>query len=242
MNPPTMRVVYLTDSPEGGGPGTTLATPAAGGDVRALPVQTHVPLSLLAAVGERVAEVGLRMQRAPQEDGPGGVAGTPAGAVTAAVLAEAERLERFGLQLQELAQVAARAQQLRHEAVDLGLALVQTVAEWSAEANRLGVELHGPVCSEPVHANPAALKHLLDLMVEHALQQGRAVRLGVEAPTSGSGVAVVATVSSEPASQSPVRDTLAWMALQWFARALGLTPLREVVPRGERLTLVLPRG
>lgn len=238
MNPPTMRVVYLTDSPEGSGPGAALAAPASGSEVRALPVQTHVPLSLLAAVGERVAEVAMRMQAAPQGDGTSASVGT----ALAAVIGEAERLERFGLQLQELAQVAARAQQLRREAVDLGMALVQTVAEWSAEANRLGVELHGPVCSEPVHANPAALKHLLDLMVEHALQQGRAVRLGVEIPTSGSGVAVVAAVSSEPASQSPVRDTLAWMALQWFARALGLTPVREVVPRGERLTLVLPRG
>lgn len=238
MNPPTMRVVYLTDSPEGSGPGAALAAPASGSEVRALPVQTHVPLSLLAAVGERVAEVAMRMQAAPQGDGTSAAVGT----ALAAVIGEAERLERFGLQLQELAQVAARAQQLRREAVDLGMALVQTVAEWSAEANRLGVELHGPVCSEPVHANPAALKHLLDLMVEHALQQGRAVRLGVEIPTSGSGVAVVAAVSSEPASQSPVRDTLAWMALQWFARALGLTPVREVVPRGERLTLLLPRG
>jgi hypothetical protein len=227
MNAPTVRVVHLADSQEGRG---AAAGPAAGADIRTLPVQTHVPLSLLAAVGERVAESATRMQAAA----PGDCAG--------AALAEAERLERFGLQLQELAQVAARAQQLRRESVDLGLALVQTVAEWSAEADRLGVELHGPACSEPVHANPAALKHLLDLMVEHALQQGRAVRLEVEVPATGSGVAVVATVSSEPASQSPERDTLAWMALQWFARALGLTPARQVVARGERLSLLLPRG
>lgn len=229
MNVPTVRVVYLTDSQEGRAAAAAGAAPAAGADVRTLPVQTHVPLSLLAAVGERVAEGSTRMQSAA----PGDCAG--------AGLVEAERLERFGLQLQELAQVAARAQQLRRESVDLGLALVQTVAEWSAEADRLGVELHGPACSEPVHANPAALKHLLDLMVEHALQQGRAVRLEVEVPAAGSGVTVVATVSSEPASQSPARDTLAWMTLQWFARALGLTPTRDVVPRGERLTLLLPR-
>jgi len=230
MNLPTVRVVYLTDSPEGRAPAAAGTSPAASADVRTLPVQTQVSLSLLAAVGERVAESAARMQAAPS------------GSCSRAELAEAERLERFGLQLQELAQVAARAQQLRREAVDLGLALVQTVAEWSTEADRLGVELHGPACSEPVHANPAALKHLLDLMVEHALQQGRAVRLEVEIPASGSGVAVVATVSSEPASQSPERDTLAWMTLQWFGRALGLTPTREIVPRGERLTLTLPRG
>ncbi|MFO1286479.1 MAG: hypothetical protein U1F49_08070 [Rubrivivax sp.] len=90
--------------------------------------------------------------------------------------------------LQELAHVVARAQQLRQESVDLGLALLQTVAEWSAEAARQGVELHGPACSEPVMANPAALKHLLDLMVEHALQQGRAVRMQIELPADGGGV------------------------------------------------------
>jgi len=232
MNLPTVRVVYLTDSQEDPGPvsGSGTAPTAPGAEVRTLPLQTHVPLSLLAAVGERVAESAARMQAVPPAER------------AEATLAEAQRLERFGLQLQELAQVAARAQQLRHEAVDLGLALVQTVAEWSADAHRLGVELHGPACSEPVHANPAALKHLLDLMVEHALQQGRAVRLGVEIPASGQGVTVVATVNSEPAAQSPARDTLAWMALQWFARALGLTAARERVPRGERLTLLLPRG
>jgi len=235
MNVPTVRVVYVTDSPQGAGPPPgSGAAPTGAAEVRALPLQTHVPLSLLAAVGERVAESAARMQAVP-----------PAERAEAA-LAEARRLERFGLQLQELSQVAARAQQLRHEAVDLGLALVQTVAEWSSEAHRLGVELHGPACSEPVHANPAALKHLLDLMVEHALQQGRAVRLGVEIAPPGPGaihgVWVVATVNSEPAAQSPARDTLAWMALQWFARALGLTAAREGVPLGERLTLLLARA
>ncbi|MBI5719245.1 MAG: hypothetical protein HZC37_16380 [Burkholderiales bacterium] len=225
MNPPTVRVVYLTDTAE--------AHPRAA-DVRPLPVQAQVPLPLLAAIGERLAASTARMQEEAAK-------ARPSESPCASVVDELARLERFGLQLQELAQVAARAQQLRHESVDLGLALLQTVAEWSAEADRLGVELHGPACSEPVHANPAALKHLLDLMVEHALQQGRAVRLEVEVPASGTAVSVVVTVSSEPASQSPERETQAWMTLQWFARALGLAPVREVVARGERLTFSLPR-
>lgn len=237
MKPPTVRVVYLTDSPEArtaGGPSAT-AAPApqgsSGADVRPLPVPAQVPLPLLAAIGERLAASTSRLQEAAQAQGP-----------REDTLAELARLERFGLQLQELAQVVARAQQLRHESVDLGLALLQTVAEWSAEADRLGVELHGPACSEPVHANPAALKHLLDLLVEHALQQGRSVRLEVEAPPDARAVRVVATVSSEPASQCPQRDTLAWATLQWFARALGIVVERAEVPRGERLTLALPRG
>ncbi|MBL8286872.1 MAG: HAMP domain-containing histidine kinase [Rubrivivax sp.] len=184
-----------------------------------------LPLPLLAAVGERLAAVASRAIASPA---------TAAG--------ELARLEAFGLQLQELAHVVARAQQLRQESVDLGLALLQTVAEWSAEAARQGVELHGPACSEPVLANPAALKHLLDLMVEHALQQGRAVRLQIELPADGGAVRLVAAVSSEPAAQSPARDTLASSLLQWFARALGLPVEREAVPRGERVVVALPRG
>lgn len=243
MKVPTLRAVYLTDMAEdreGRDASEPQLRAAAGAQVRPLPLalqpsmQTHAPLPLLAAIGERVAATAARMQAAAAGGAPSPAAGGG--------LSEPEQLERFGLQLQELAQVAARAQQLRHETVDLGLALVQTVAEWSAEANRLGVELHGPACSEPVHTNPAALKHLLDLMVEHALQQGSAVRLEVEPPLLGDGVNIVAVVSSEPASQCPERDTLAWITLQWFARALGLSPVREVVQRGERLTLLLPRG
>lgn len=229
MNPPTVRVVYLTDSPEGHGSEGAAAPILVKSDVRPLPANAHVPVQLLAAVGERIAASMSRMQDAE-----------PSAPPSAAARDELARLERFGLQLQELSQVAARAQQLRHESVDLGLALLQTVAEWSVEADRLGVELHGPACSEPVHANPAALKHLLDLLVEHALQQGRAVRLQIEKPDAGGGARVVATVSSEPAAQCPARDTLAWMLLQWFSRALGLTPERVAVPRGERLTLLLP--
>ncbi|MBL8345136.1 MAG: hypothetical protein JNN03_06825 [Rubrivivax sp.] len=245
MNLPTVRVVYLTDpappSPGRDASAGAAAVPATAANaanaanaagrsgVRPLPVQAQLPLPLLAAIGERLAASTAAMQERARSSPPCGTD-----------LDELSRLEQFGLQLQELAQVVARAQQLRHETVDLGLALVQTVAEWSAEADRLGVELHGPACSEPVHANPAALKHLLDLMVEHALQQGRAVRLEIETSAGATGVRVVATVSSEPAAQSPARDTLAWMMLQWFSRALGLTPERVAVPRGERLALLLP--
>lgn len=236
MKPPTVRVVYLTDSPEAGRAGAAPAAPvSASADIRPLPVPAQVPLPLLAAIGERLAASTSRLQETAQ--GQGAAQGASADS-----LAELARLERFGLQLQELALVVARAQQLRQESVDLGLALLQTVAEWSAEADRLGVELHGPACSEPVHANPAALKHLLDLVVEHTLQQGRTVRLEVEAPPAARTVRVVATVSSEPASQCPQRDTLAWATLQWFARALGIAVERAEVPRGERLDLQLPRS
>jgi hypothetical protein len=210
---PVLRAVYVTD------PTAVPVTPAG-----------QVPMALLAALGERLA-AGIAVLH-PGAEG----CGDPA------VLAELARLERLGLQLQELAQVIARAQQLRHEPVDLGLALMQTVAEWSGEADRLGVELHAGARSAMVHANPAALKHLLDLLVEHALQQGRAVRLDIEAGADGSTVHLVGMVSSEPASSCPARETLAWQMLQWLARSLALAPVREAVTRGERLTLAMRKA
>ncbi|MBL8325137.1 MAG: HAMP domain-containing histidine kinase [Rubrivivax sp.] len=215
---PVLRTVYLTDPTE-----PAISMPLAA----RLPVAAGaLPVSLLAALGERLAAGIAALPRG--ESAPG----------RPALQGEVERLERLGLQLQELAHIVGRVQQLRRESVDLGLALLQTVAEWSAEAGRLGVELHGPAGSVMVTANPAALKHLLDLMVEHALQQGRTVRLAIEA-AGPSTVLAVASMSSEPASAPPARDTLAWLLLQWLARALGVGLDRAAVERGERVALRL---
>lgn len=226
--PPVLRTVYVTDANERGD--AVAATPA-------LPMPSagtlaQVPMNLLAAIGERLAA---------------GIAEVQQGEPTPGVQARAEfdRLERLGLQLQELAHIVSRAQQLRRENVDLGLALLQTVAEWSSEADRLGVDLHGPVASVMAHANPAALKHLFDLVVEHALQQGRSVRLDIERgpqaqPPGRAEVTMLARVSSEPASSAPARDTLAWLLLGWLARSLGLPVERQAVERGEVIALRLP--
>lgn len=221
MNDPT-RHMNLLEVPR------PLGAEAAGDGVgvdRLLPTQGRLPLALLAGIGERLAASALALQD---------------GRVDAA--AEGARLERWGLQLQELAQVVARAPQLRQEAVDLGLALLQTLAEWSAEADRCGIELHGPACSVMVRTNPAALKHLLDLLIEHALQQGGVVRMDIQADDGHPFASLVVHVDAAPASQSPVRETLAWQLLTLLARALLLAPERQVVPGGERLLLPLPRG
>ena len=190
-----------------------------------LPAPARPPLALLAAIGEQIAASALALQE---------------GRVNAQ--GEGMRLERQGLQLQALAQVIGRAGQLRQESVDLGLALLQTLAEWSAEADRCGIDLHGPACSVLVQANPAALKHLLDLLVEHALQQGRTVRLDVQAVDGHAGASVVVHVDASPASRSPERETLAWQLLLMLARSLQLAPERHIVPGGERLVLPLPRS
>jgi hypothetical protein len=192
---------------------------------RSLPAHGRVSLAVLAGIGERLASSVSQLQR----DGTD-------------VQGRLARLEAWGLQLQELAQVVGRAPQLRQERVDLGLALLQTLAEWSGEADRCGVELHGPACSVDVQANPAALKHLLDLLVEHALQQGRSVRLDIESDPRQAFARVVVHVDAAPASACPERDTLAWQLLLLLARALVLVPERVAVPGGERLVLPLPRG
>ncbi|MFO1267001.1 MAG: hypothetical protein U1F67_09670 [Rubrivivax sp.] len=185
-----------------------------------------LPLPVLAAVGERLAAVASRALAAPD-----------------AAAADLARLEAFGLQLQELAHVVARAQQLRQESVDLGLALLQTVAEWSAEAARQGVELHGPACSEPVMANPAALKHLLDLMVEHALQQGRAVRMQIE-PRRPTAAASAPRRRSEHEPARRARRATRWpgSCCSGSRAHSACTPNASCVPRGERVVIALPRG
>jgi hypothetical protein len=191
-----------------------------------------LPVALLAAIGERMAAAA--QVSADESD------------AKAVPLTRLARLEAQGLQLQQLAHIAMRVAgggtPLRREQVDLGLALVQTVAEWSGEAARLGVELHGPALGDAVHTSPAAVKHLLDLLLEHALQQGSSVRLQLESPADGRGVCVVARISSAPASACPARETAAWQLLHWFSRALGWAAEREALAQGERAAVLLPRA
>lgn len=190
-------------------------------DNRAMPSPGRLAAATLAAVGERLAAQAVALQR-PGADVAQGLAA----------------FEAWGLQLQELVQVATHAAQLRHEAVDMGVALLQCLAEWSAEAGRRGAELHGPACTVVVRMNPPALKHLLDLLLEHALQQGRAVRL--EVVVSGGFARLLAHIDAAPASACPERETLPWQLLVWLARALSLAPERHAVAGGEVASLLLP--
>lgn len=185
----------------------------------AAPAAGRLPPALLAALGECVAATAA---------GLGGEG--------------AARLERWGLQWQAIARILSHAAQLRREPVDLGLALLQTQAEWSAEAARAGVDVHGPACSVAVDANPAALKQLLDLLLEHALQQGRTVRIDVATTDADPFARVVVMMDAAPATSAPARDTLAWQLLVPLARALSLAPERRAVPGGERIELALPRS
>jgi Tfp pilus assembly pilus retraction ATPase PilT len=86
---------------------------------RSLPAHGRVSLAVLAGIGERLAPASRSCS------------------ATAPTCGRLARLEAWGLQLQELAQVVGRAPQLRHERVDLGLALLQTLAEWSGRSRPL---------------------------------------------------------------------------------------------------------
>jgi hypothetical protein len=101
----------------------------------------------------------------------------------------------------------------------------------AAEADRCGVELHGPACSVDVHANPAALKHLLDLLVEHGAAAGPHVRLDIDDATRAAA-RVVVHADAAPAGRSPARDTLAWQLLLLLAAALVRALERQAVPGG----------
>lgn len=182
-----------------------------------------VPLALLAAIGQELATRGIEAQAALKQ-APGGPA--------AAAL---ERVERRGLQLQELAHVLAMARTLAVERVDLGVALLQTLAEWSREASSRGAALHGPASSVEIEVNAAALKHLLDLLMDHLLRHARTITLELEA-AEGTGLATLRATASGLHAE-PETDALAWQLFLLLARSFGAAPLRECAGDVERIAL-----
>ncbi|MFO1296249.1 MAG: GspE/PulE family protein [Rubrivivax sp.] len=144
------------------------------------------------------------------------------------------------LQLQELAHVVARC--AAAQAGELSTSARHSCRPWpngAAEAPWRRTARSGRCLL--MHAS-GALGALRPGCTSTRCRQGCAVRMQIELPADGGGVRLVAAVSSEPASQSPARDTLAWQVLQWLTRALGLHAERETAPRGERVVVALPRG
>lgn len=99
-----------------------------------------------------------------------------------AVLAAVGRLERLGVQVQELARVLAGEGLAAPEAVDLNAAAGAAAREWQATATRRASRLEGPGAgSEAVEVEVAAgvLEQLFDLAIDHATRLGSAVTLEV---------------------------------------------------------------
>jgi hypothetical protein len=134
------------------------------------------------------------------------------------VQAELTRLERFGVQLQEIARVLAREGGWASERVNVGAAIRQTLALWSERAALAGATLIGPHDDPELIVNPPVLEQLLELGVEYALHLGDATR---------------------PATREVAADDLAWQLFRTLARAIGWLPRRQTVGRGLRLTVML---
>lgn len=159
------------------------------------------------------------------------------------VQAELTRLERFGVQLQEIARVLAREGGWVSERVNVGAAIRQTLASWAELAALAGATLSGPDDDPELIVNPPVLEQLLELGVEYALHLGERIR--VRCVSEGEPPCPVLEFDIQPgeatrrATAEAVSDDLAWQLFCTLARAMGWVPRRQSVGRGLRLTVML---
>lgn len=161
-------------------------------------------------------------------------------AVLQSVLAEVARLERLGVQVQEVAHVLAGEGGWATERVDVGVALRQARAMAADKAALSNVALDGPEGACEAEVNPAVLGQLLQLGMEYALHLGERVTLscGVEGepPCSRLGFAMQRASADWGADV----DELPWLLFSALARASGWLPRRQIV--GQQLLLSLTLG
>ncbi|MEP7299916.1 MAG: hypothetical protein ABI699_00155 [Caldimonas sp.] len=198
-----------------------------------LPVK--VPPEVLGKVGECFAVSLSSLQRmlqatgAPPQDLPHRLD---------AALAEISRLERFGVQIQQLARVLGGRTTLTYERVDLAAAARAAASEW----NRIlqpSATATAATGFAALDVDAAALSQLLDLGLEYALRSGPSVAVGVD--SQGEPARPMLTIRTR---RSPERepgageiDEIHWLLFVQLAKAMGLTPSRTTV--GETLTLTL---
>lgn len=161
-------------------------------------------------------------------------------AVLQAALLEVARLERMGVQVQEVAHVLAGEGHWATERVDVAAALRQVREMWSENAALSGVLLDEPTGESVAEVNPAVLGQLLQLGMEYALPLGEqvAMRCGVEGepPCPQFGFAILRS----SADWGVDVDDLPWLLFSALARASGWLPRRQIV--GKQLLLSLTLG
>ena len=158
-----------------------------------------------------------------------------------ASLAQLERLQRLGVQIQAIARVLSGAGQSASERLDLSAALRQKLDEWAEPARRRGIHLLGPLEPFEVEVNAGVLEQLLDLAMESALDINACVevRVGVQGRTVNPMLTVEvlrAKGGAAPVSEADFND-LHWQLFTVLSRARGLTPQRVVV--GDNVILML---
>lgn len=163
--------------------------------------------------------------------------------VLAEVGAEVARLERLGVQLQEISRVLAGEGSWVTERVDLGEATRQVVAAWSNEAALSGAVLRGPQGSLLAEVNPAVLEQLLELAIEYALHIGQRVELHVgregDPGVASIRMAILRTAEHRAADRADDIDDLQWLLFVTLAHASGMAPQRQLMGDLVQLRLAL---
>jgi hypothetical protein len=196
-----------------------------------IPPAAPLPADLVAQVGQAMASAASRVQaRWPDAPGP--------------AVAELAQIEALGLQLQEAVRVLSGPRKAGLETVDLGVAALQSRAEWAGGLQRAEATWVGPNRGRPVQANPAVLKQLLDLAVGHALVLGKTLEMDVlvlgEPPLATLRLFVSRADGELFATQPGDADELHWVLLQRLARHTGVAAGRQVQARGVEITLGWP--
>ena len=159
----------------------------------------------------------------------------------AASLAEIERLQRLGVQIQAIARVLGGEGQATPERLDLSAALRQKLDEWAEPARRKGIHLLGPLEPFEIDVNAGVLEQLLDLAMESALDITGCVEVRVGVQTQTADPMLTVEVLRAQGVAAPVSDAefndLHWMLFSVMARARGLVPQRVAV--GDNVILML---
>ena len=197
-----------------------------------------LPPGVLAKVGETFA-----MQLSALQQAFAGIVppGPEQQLALAANLAEMDRLQRLGVQIQAIARVLTGEGQSTPERLDLAAALRQKLDEWAERARGKGIHLLGPLEVYEIDVNVGVLDQLLDLAMESALDITGCVEVRVGVQTQTANPMLTVEVLRAQGVAAPVTDAefndLHWMLFTVMARARGLVPQRVAV--GDNVILML---
>ena len=147
-----------------------------------------------------------------------------------ALFDEVARLERLGVQVQQIARVLVGEQPAVEEPFDLSAAVNQILTGWLPTARRRGVALQGPQKPLMVMANPAVVEQLMDLALDHSIALANRVVVTTEV-TGGVPHPVLKVTATRANDEAPSTidgiSGLHWSLLSLLGRAFGLSPERQ---------------
>jgi CheY-like chemotaxis protein len=192
---------------------------------------------LLHKVGEAFAVALSRLLRLLVPDGGGAISAD----ALQTVAAEVARLERLGVQLQEIARVLAGEGRWILEPVDVAVAVRQSIAQWTDRAALSGVALAGPQAGPTLELTAPVLEQLLELGLEYGLHIGERVTIDCNTPPSAAAPGLVFDIHRAPVrlhdAAAAEIDDLQWLLFVTLARAAGWTPRRQTLGDAVRLAV-----